>query len=80
VIVLAFAGRCTYAGAVRIRPSTMSQSATSKPADPAPVAPTPPGLDDCCRSGCTPCVFDLYEDALDRYRAALAAWQARQAA
>lgn len=58
----------------------MSQSATNKPADPAPVPPTPPGLDDCCRSGCTPCVFDLYEDALDRYRAALAAWQARQAA
>jgi hypothetical protein len=27
-----------------------------------------------------PCVFDLYEDAMDRYRAELKAWQERQAA
>ncbi|MDL2357306.1 MAG: oxidoreductase-like domain-containing protein [Pseudomonadota bacterium] len=38
-----------------------------------------PELDDCCRSGCTPCVFDLYEDALERYRSALEAWEGRQA-
>ena len=49
-----------------------------QPPDPAPVAPVQPDIDDCCRSGCTPCVFDLYEEAMDRYRAALAAWQARQ--
>lgn len=49
------------------------------PADPRPVAPPQPALEDCCRSGCTPCVFDLYEDAMDRYKAALAAWEARQA-
>ncbi len=46
--------------------------------DPAPVAPAQPGIDDCCRSGCTPCVFDLYEDAMDRYRVQLKAWEARQ--
>jgi len=49
-----------------------------EPDDPAPVPPVQPDIDDCCRSGCTPCVFDLYEDAMDRYRAALQAWQARQ--
>jgi hypothetical protein len=37
-----------------------------------------PGLDDCCHSGCSPCVFDLYDDALERYYVALAEWQARQ--
>ena len=45
---------------------------------PRPVAPTQPALEDCCRSGCTPCIFDLYEDDMERYRARLAAWEARQ--
>ncbi|MFM0395672.1 oxidoreductase-like domain-containing protein [Paraburkholderia phytofirmans] len=47
--------------------------------DPQPVPPVQPDLDDCCHSGCNPCVFDLYDEALERYRAALAEWQARQA-
>ncbi|MES2016392.1 MAG: oxidoreductase-like domain-containing protein [Pseudomonadota bacterium] len=51
---------------------------TPEQADPAPIPPTRPALEDCCRSGCTPCVFDLYEDAMDRYRAELKAWQSRQ--
>lgn len=46
--------------------------------DPRPLPPPAPGLDDCCRSNCTPCVFDLYEAALERYEAALKAWEARQ--
>jgi len=45
--------------------------------DPAPIPPPQPGLDDCCRSGCVPCVFDLYDEAMDKYRDALKAWQAR---
>ena len=49
----------------------------SKP-DPQPQPPVQPALEDCCRSGCTPCVFDLYEDAMERYRVQLAAWQMRQ--
>ena len=44
-----------------------------------PQPPPQPELEDCCRSGCTPCVFDLYEDALERYRRALAAWEAANA-
>ncbi|ATQ76046.1 hypothetical protein CR152_17000 [Massilia violaceinigra] len=43
----------------------------------APLPPVQPGLEDCCRSGCTPCVFDLYDDAMDRYRIEMAAWQSR---
>ncbi|MGB6056377.1 MAG: oxidoreductase-like domain-containing protein [Burkholderiaceae bacterium] len=40
----------------------------------------PPALEDCCGSGCNPCIFDVYEDALERYRQQLAAWQQRQQA
>jgi hypothetical protein len=42
---------------------------------PIPHQPVEPALEDCCRSGCTPCVFDLYADALERYEA----WLAEQA-
>ncbi|APA87500.1 oxidoreductase-like domain-containing protein [Paraburkholderia sprentiae WSM5005] len=47
--------------------------------DPPPQPPARPDLDDCCHSGCTQCVFDLYDEALERYELALAAWQQRQA-
>lgn len=43
-----------------------------------PQPPIQPELEDCCRSGCSPCVFDLYEAALERYERALAAWEAAQ--
>lgn len=45
--------------------------------DPKPQPPVAPGPDDCCHSGCTWCVLDLYYEDLERYRAALAAWEAR---
>jgi hypothetical protein len=48
--------------------------------DPRPTPPERPLPDDCCQSGCNPCVFDLYQEALERYEAALRAWQARHAA
>ncbi|WP_233806182.1 oxidoreductase-like domain-containing protein [Paraburkholderia sp. HP33-1] len=47
--------------------------------DPPPQPPARPDLDDCCHSGCTQCVFDLYDEALERYEAALSAWRERQA-
>jgi hypothetical protein len=47
--------------------------------DPRPTPPTRPDPSECCDSGCDPCVFDLYAEELTRYRAALAAWEARHA-
>jgi len=47
--------------------------------DPRPRLPERPGSDDCCRSGCCPCVFELYQDDLQQYREELAAWEQRQA-
>lgn len=46
--------------------------------DPPPTPPIEPALEDCCQSGCNPCIFDIYQDALERYRLALQKWQARQ--
>jgi hypothetical protein len=45
--------------------------------DPRPTPPEQPELEDCCNSGCSPCVFDLYDEALARYRVELAEWEAR---
>ncbi|HEV2611044.1 MAG TPA: oxidoreductase-like domain-containing protein [Noviherbaspirillum sp.] len=47
--------------------------------DPRPVAPRRPGNDECCRSGCSPCIFDLYTEDLALYETALRAWEERQA-
>ena len=46
--------------------------------DTPPVPPVRPGNDECCRGACDPCIFDVYEDALERYRADLRAWQERR--
>ncbi len=53
---------------------------TFKDGNARPVPPVCPALEDCCRSGCSPCIFDVYEDALARYRAELDAWEKRQVA
>ncbi|TAH45272.1 MAG: hypothetical protein E6Q43_00300 [Dokdonella sp.] len=45
--------------------------------DPPPQKPDPPDPGDCCGGGCVRCVFDVHEDALERYREALAAWRVR---
>ncbi|MFT3803189.1 MAG: oxidoreductase-like domain-containing protein [Burkholderiaceae bacterium] len=45
--------------------------------DPPPEPPLRPDPEDCCRSGCVPCVFDIYADELARYETALRAWRAR---
>jgi len=48
--------------------------------DPPPIPPVRPGIDECCRSACNPCIFEVYEEALERYRADLRAWEVRKAA
>jgi hypothetical protein len=45
--------------------------------DPPPVPPVEPDAADCCGEGCVRCVYDVYEEALERYQAALVAWRAR---
>ena len=45
--------------------------------DPPPVRPSEPDAADCCGEGCVRCVYDVHEEALERYQAALAAWQVR---
>jgi hypothetical protein len=40
-----------------------------------PLPPVRPGQDDCCQDSCDPCVFDLYEQAVERYHADLSACQ-----
>jgi len=46
--------------------------------DPPPQRPSEPDAADCCGEGCARCVFDVYEEALERYRESLAAWRSRQ--
>lgn len=48
--------------------------------DPRPLPPEPPAPNECCQSGCIPCVYDMYDEAREQYREALAAWEARQRA
>jgi hypothetical protein len=48
------------------------------PLDAKPEPPREPDPDECCRSGCEPCVYDLYWEALDRYERALDAWKRRE--
>ncbi|MEQ1775197.1 MAG: oxidoreductase-like domain-containing protein [Burkholderiales bacterium] len=50
------------------------------PDDPKPVAPDPDNYSGCCDSGCTPCIYDRYWEAMAQYEKALAEWQSRQAA
>jgi hypothetical protein len=42
-----------------------------------PRRPVEPDAADCCGEGCVRCVFDVYEEALERYTAALEAWRLR---
>ncbi len=47
-----------------------------------PPKPQPPDPSDCCNSGCEPCVFELWEDAMDRWEARceriMARWRERE--
>jgi hypothetical protein len=46
--------------------------------DPPPVPPVRPESGDCCNGGCERCVFDLYDEALERCETQLRAWQRRR--
>ena len=40
--------------------------------DPRPDPPERPDDDACCRCGCDPCIFDLYDAEMERWRIELA--------
>lgn len=56
----------------------MPQQKRSVSKDPRPEPPERPAPEDCCQSGCIPCIFEQYDEDMDRYRAELKAWQERQ--
>ncbi|WP_244140111.1 oxidoreductase-like domain-containing protein [Caballeronia sp. BCC1704] len=61
-------------------PSAMNNhNPDAPPDDPRPTPPERPAPGDCCQSGCNPCVFDIYQEALERYQAQLRDWEARHA-
>ncbi len=43
-----------------------------------PPPPEKPEPDECCGSGCVPCILDLYEDRLQAWRERVAAIRARR--
>ncbi|MBV1774642.1 oxidoreductase-like domain-containing protein [Burkholderiaceae bacterium DAT-1] len=44
-----------------------------------PIEPIPPAPEQCCRSGCQPCIWDFYDQELADYREAMKQWEAEQA-
>jgi Oxidoreductase-like protein, N-terminal len=43
-----------------------------------PEPPIRPRPGECCGLGCVPCVYDLYEEALEGYETKLRQWHERQ--
>jgi Oxidoreductase-like protein, N-terminal len=54
-----------------------TEGAAAPSNDPPPTRPQRPDDEDCCGQGCVPCIFDLYDEAMGRYREELAAWKQR---
>ena len=52
-------------------------SSSTPDLDPMPEPPPEPDFDACCGNGCDPCIFDLHDLAMDRYRQDLRAWRER---
>lgn len=46
--------------------------------EPKPQPPIEPEPWECCGSGCDPCIYDRYWEALTNYEIALRTWEARQ--
>lgn len=56
---------------------SLQDAAAGLVADPMPQPPPEPDFDACCGNGCDPCIFDLHDLEMDRYRQALRAWRER---
>ncbi|WP_404989428.1 oxidoreductase-like domain-containing protein [Caballeronia sp. LZ003] len=68
---------CNMQHAMHNDPMKFPQREMPRTDDPRPAPPERPLPEDCCQSGCHPCVFDLYEEALERYEERLREWNAR---
>lgn len=68
------------AGVALATTDAVNAARAAKAAAPRPEPPVAPDLDACCGNGCDPCIFDLHDLAMDQYRQALRAWEARQRA
>jgi len=66
----------SHAGQHVVKPSVPAPPDDDS-ADPAPRPPPEPDAADCCGEGCVRCVYDVHEEALERYQRALQAWRAR---
>lgn len=56
---------------------SLQDAAAGLAVDPMPQPPPEPDFDACCGNGCDPCIFDLHDLEMDRYRQALRAWRER---
>ena len=59
-------------------PATLMRATSKNSNVSPPVPPVRPDNDECCHSGCEPCIFDLYEIEMEKYRAALKEWEKNQ--
>jgi len=69
-----------FSGSFRLTESTqknLAEGALAPSDDPPPTPPPRPDDEDCCGQGCVPCIFDFYDEAMGKYREALAAWKER---
>jgi hypothetical protein len=48
--------------------------------DSPPVLPVRPDNGECCQGGCARCIFDWYDEAMERYETELREWRARHLA
>lgn len=62
-----------------MEPEQATPGRLAAPGKAMPLEPIRPANDECCNSGCSRCIFDVYEEALERYRAELAAWNKEHA-
>jgi len=60
-----------------LQQTTVTEGANVPSDDPRPTPPPRPDDEDCCGQGCVPCIFDFYDEAMGKYREALAAWKER---
>lgn len=51
-----------------IHPASRIKSLSFKSLKPMNEAPIPPAPNECCESGCDPCVWDIYYEALRKWQ------------